>query len=262
MENQPLTGLERQTAGESYPFITDALFIAADVAAVTLFRQLYTGEHAEGLLVLQSVVFCLYAWLILSLHRTRTFQVAHQVLNYKIPNLLFWLKLCHVFAFIYIPFGLFIYFVSEAGNYTGDGDFILIVFLLLPAAPLLIGRSMGTDSNPETAKHSHPLTMLRWFALNMGFIAVFAFTDIAFKNLGDWLCLELTRELTGIYHAETEPLMFLKIIYSALFIWLVYIPVRMWLLIPFYRNRLKVAGFVFSLLIIFLNSVFPELITF
>lgn len=254
--------MENNISAVQYPFIMDALFIAADVAAVTLYRQLYTSAYVEGLLVMQSVIFCLYAWLILLVHRTGLFQIAHHELDNRFPNLLFWLKLGHVFAFIYIPFGLFVYSVSEAGNYTGDGGFILIVFLLLPAAPLLIGRSMGTDASPASAKHSYPLTMLRWFALNLGFIAVFAFIDITFKNLGDWICLELTRELTGIYHADTEPLMILKIIYSVLFVWLVYIPVRMWLLIPFYRNRLKVAGFVFSLLIIFLNSVFPDLITF
>jgi hypothetical protein len=235
-------------------FIFDVLFIAADLWVSSGYRSFYESRNVDVLLILECLFFLLYAWMIRICHQWPQFIRAHQELENKIPSTLFWLKLGHIFSFIYIPFGLFIFFLTDTGVYNGDGELVIIVFLLMPFTPILIGWAIGTDMKCSEA-NPEKLNIFYWIFLNAGFIIVFAFIDITFKNLGDWLCLELTKEITGVYRGDIEPLMILEIIYRVLFIWLVFIPVRMWLLIPFYKDKLKMIGFVLSIIFLLCNDI-------
>ena len=241
-----------------YSFIADLLFVLTDLWVISVYRDFYRRGDVDVLLILEFAVFMIYPFMIHLSRRQPDFIEAHRELENKIPSLLFLLKVGHIFVFIYIPIGMMIFLTTVSGEYHGDDDVLIVIILImvlsLPLMPILLGRAMDSETGKkQTCAENRFITRI---ILNIGFIIVFAFIDLTFKKLGDWLCTELTKEITNNYSQTVEPLMILQVAYTALFIWFVYIPARMWIFIPFYRDRLKMAGFILSIILLFISNVF------
>lgn len=241
-----------------FSLIADLLFVLTDLWVISVYQDFYRRGDVDLLLIIEFAVFMIYPFMIRLSRRQPDFIEAHRELEGKIPSLLFLLKAGHIFVFIYIPIGLMIFLTTVSGEYHGDDDILVVIILMmvlsLPLMPILLGRAMDCETDKKQSVTEN--RFITRIILNLGFIIVFAFIDLTFKKLGDWLCTELTKEITNNYSQTVEPLMILQVAYTALFIWFVYIPARMWIFMPFYRDRLKMAGFIVSIILIFISNVF------
>lgn len=239
-------------------FVQDVVFVLVDIVAVKWLVNLYASGNSDLFLIITAATFYLYAAALNFIQQWPIFIKAHQELRKKHESLLFWIKISHVFGFIYIPIGLFIVYVAESGVYKGSGEILLIILFAMGFIPILIGRAMGRE---DQYNYSAPpkFPFYRYLVMILGFVLVFAFVEAVFSRTGNYLMGELTREITGDYDsAIVQPLWYLTLGYRVLFLWFVYIPIRMWLFIPESKSLGKKVSFAVSVLIILFTGLFLE----
>lgn len=235
-------------------FIQDIIFILVDIVAVKWLVSMYESGNSDLFLIITAATFYLYALTLHFIQQWPVFIKAHQELRSKHESLLFWIKISHVFAFIYIPIGLFLAYVDESGVYKGSGEILFMILFAMGFIPILIGRAMGKeDQYREPLEQRFPF--YKYLVMILGFVLVFAFVEAVFSRTGDYLMGELTREITQDYDSATvQPLWYLTLGYRVLFLWFVYLPIRIWLFIPESKNLGKKISFAVSMLIILFNG--------
>lgn len=233
-------------------FVQDIIFVLVDIAAIKWLVSLYESNNADLFLISTAATFYLYAVALHLVQQWPVFIEAHKQAREKHETLLFWVKLSHVFAFIYIPIGLFIAYVAGSGVYKGSGITIIVVIFAMAFIPILIGRAMGQED-----KYSHSklpkFPFYKYLIMIIGFVLVFAFVEAVFSRTGDYLMGELTRTITKDYNSEVvQPLWYLTLGYRILFLWFVYVPIRMWLFIPESKSLGRKVSFGVSIILILL----------
>jgi hypothetical protein len=237
-------------------FVQDLLFILTDFSVSYGLMRVILDNPADVFLVTETLVFALYPLSVYWIHQWPPFVESHRALRDRIPNFLFWIKLSHVAAFIYIPIGLFVVFIVREDRTVNYDEILLIVFLILIFVPIFIGKAMGQEDRYRANDIVPELPYPRYILMNFGFIITFAFVSVAFKDVGNYMMTELTKEITNIYNNPgQQPLWYLKAAYQIIFLWTVYIPIRMWLFIPQSKNLFAKISFAAAIIIVFINGL-------
>ena len=233
-------------------FVQDIIFVLVDIAAIKWLVSLYQSGNVDLFIIITCATFYLYAVAIHFVQQWPVFVEAHKELRKKHEMLLFWIKLSHVFAFIYIPIGLFIAYLAESGAYKGSGWILFVVLIAMTFIPIWIGRAMGQE---DKYSYSRPpkFHFYKYLIMILGFVLVFAFVEAVFSRTGDYLMGELTKHITKDFNSETvQPLWYLTLGYRVLFLWFVYIPIRMWLFVPGSKSLGRKISFGVSIILILL----------
>ena len=233
--------------------VQDILFVLADLIAIKWLITLFQSNRGDWLLIVECLVFYFYGISVYLIFRWSPFVKAHQEAGGNQVGLLFWLKISHIFAFLYIPIGLFLAYLSDSGVYKGNEIVLLVILFALLFIPIIIGRAMGQSGRESKKDFSLPLLLL----MNLGFVLAFAFMEVAFREVGDYLLGELTRMITKDFISITiQPPWYLILIYRILFLWFIYLPMRLWLFIPQRKSLAAKISFGASILIILLWGLF------
>ncbi len=227
--------------------VTDILFLIADFLAATVLYNLYYSKNYNIFIVLMIAAFVFYGIAVYILRKNRV--VANAVANVEdtYPGLSFWFRLSHIAGLIYLPIALAIAYL--AANAKGSELFAVLFFITAPGLSIFVIRIVAKDKI-EPVQKQHPA--LKSAALIL-FVYVFAFFDAAFREAGFFLCREITRELVS--REAMQPAWYIQFFYRVLFIWMFYLPMRMWLFIPERKNRLSIIFLIAAIFIILLSGI-------
>jgi len=232
----------------------DLLFIITDIVAIKWLTTFNNAENADLFLLTEIAVFIIYIIAVRFANQNPAYIEGEKRLKSKHPSLLFLLKVGHVFAFLYIPFGLIFTRILESGKYRGEEMLLVLFIMVSPFMAIFLAKSMGENEKvTELLKSGKNIfnEYKRVFML-LGFTITLAFIETVFGRAGYVLSGYISQEVGG---SALEPYWFITLIYRLLFLWMVYIPIRLWLFAPSSDDKISQLSFGVSIFIILVSGV-------
>ncbi len=229
---------------------TDVAFILMSILFYKMFLKIY---HT------QTTIFVLFIFLVFGLYgitlrlslRNPIYMNQNKTFTSKYKKTSFWLKISHILAFIYIPLAIFIFYSVKQN--VNEGPVIILSFVLIPFLSLFVIACIGKEKSSKKNIEKKYLKKYIIF-LTFSLLLVFLFIEVVFWSSGYTVTLTITQKIFNI--DAKVPSLIPLVIYRLLFLWLIYIPIRLTLYLNQETSSFSTFTFILSCFIILLNGIF------
>jgi len=225
-------------------YMADILYVVTDYTVSFVLNNLYEEKNYNIFIILTTLSFIFYPSAVYFIRKNPGVSESYNSFKNEHPSLSFWIILSHIAGLIYLPIGMAVFFI--ASGFRGNEYLVLAFFIIAPCLSIFTIRIIAKE-DIKAFQNNTPCIRPAVFLI---FIFAFAFFNLTFKKAGFFLCSALTFEVTGI----SEPAWYFLLFYKILFIWMFYLPMRLWLYMPEKGNKTAFASLVLSVIVIILSA--------